>query len=239
MTKSETISRLKKELLSFKGNCFESSEKLNNSLWFLKDAFPREKFPLGCVHEFLAFNNEDIAATRGFISTLLSNLIDEKNYAVWINRNNDHYPSALPSFSLSPQNCLFIRHYNEKELLWVTEEFLKHEQLTALVAEIRSLDFTTSRRFQLAVEKSKATAFILRTDEKKLGNNTCVSRWQVKSIPSNPEYPGIGFPCWQVDLQRMRNGKPITIELECINGKLQILHQQAAVHIHIPKKVAG
>jgi protein ImuA len=221
------------------GISHETSTTLNNSLWFLKDAFPHGSFPLGAVHEFLAFNPEDKAASLGFISSVLSNLINNENICIWISPNKDYFPSALPAFSLCPDNCFFIRHHNEKELLWVTEEFLKYDQITAVVVEINSLDFTTSRRFQLAVEKSKVTAFVLRTDHKKICNNACVSRWQVKSIPSHPAFPGVGFPCWEINLQRMRNGKPYTLELECIHGKLQLLTPSPAIAIHHSKKAAG
>jgi protein ImuA len=241
MNKAEIIATLKKDLQSIQGLRQVNSNMLDEALWFFKDAFPAGKIPLACVHEFQAFNAEDMAASRGFISAVLSNLVLENNIAVWISHQQDHFPSALSKFSLSPDRFLFVRHSNEKELLWVAEEFLKYNQLTALVAEFKKLDFTASRRFQLAVEKSKVTAFILRTDAGKITNHSCVSRWQVKSIPSltNNDLPGIGYPAWEVALLKMRNGKPLTLEVECRNGKLHLLKQQQAMLIHPHKKATG
>ena len=206
MNRSETIAALRKQLMPLQGFGQINNDKLSNALWFFKDAFPNGQFPLGCVHEFQAFSPEDMAASRGFISSILSHLLHEKNIVAWISNRQDHFPSALSKFAISPDQFLFIRHSNEKELLWVAEEFLKYDQLSALVAEFKSLDFTASRRFQLAVEKSKVTAFVLRTDSSKITNNSSVSRWQVKSIPSSGnDLPGVGFPAWEVALQKIRN----------------------------------
>lgn len=240
MNKAEIITTLKKELQTFQGLRRTNNNLLDEALWFFKDAFPNGQFPLGCMHEFLAFNPEDMAASRGFISSILSNLLKAKNIAVWISSQRDHFPSALSKFALSPDLLLFVKHNNEKELLWVAEEFLKYDQLSALVAEFKNVDFTASRRFQLAVEKTKATAFILRTDATKLTNNASVSRWLVKSIPSNNnDLPGIGFPSWEVSIQKMRSGKPFTVEVECRNGKLHLLSQQKTIVIPSLKKATG
>lgn len=241
MNKAETILKLRKDISSFEGMHALNSDSLDKALWFFRDAFPNGKFPLGCVHEFLAFNPEDMSASRGFISSILSQLLSEKKMAVWISNKQNHFPAALRKFALSPEQLLFVVHNNEKELLWVAEEFLKYNQLSALVAEFRSLDFTTSRRFQLAVEKSKVTAFVLRTDASKIVSNSSVSRWQVKSIPSGSynDLPGISFPSWNVELQRMRNGKAFSIDIECRSGILSPANQPAAIIIQSPQKAVG
>ncbi|RYF91424.1 MAG: Error-prone repair protein ImuA [Chitinophagaceae bacterium] len=240
MNRAAIISALKKDLQTLQGLHRVHNHALDEALWFFKAAFPAGQFPLGCVHEFQAFTAEDMAASRGFISSILSHLLQDKNMAVWISRQQDHCPPALPAFSISPDRFLFVRHHNEKELLWVAEEFLKYEQLTALVAEFSHLDFTASRRFQLAVEKSKVTAFVLRTDAGKITNNASVSRWQVKSIPSaKTGLPGVGFPAWEVALLKMRNGKPLTVSLEYRNGRLQLLQQAQTIVIASPEKATG
>jgi protein ImuA len=238
VNKAEIISTLKREIQPMQGLSKATEPSLDAALWFLKDALPAGKFPLGCSHEFLAFHPEDMAATRGFICSLLSHIIKGEKIGVWISGSRDHFPTALHKFSVSPDQFFFIRHHNEKELWWVAEEFLKYEQLSVVVVELRALDFTVSRRFQLAVEKSQVTAFVLRTDEKNIRPNTCVARWQIKSIPSYNEagLPGVGFPCWQVELQRIRNGKPALVELQYRHGKLTLLNAGSTLQILSPKK---
>lgn len=241
MNKADIISRLRKEISPLEGMAPVSAENLDKALWFFKDAFPNGKFPLGCVHEFLAFNAEDMAASRGFISSVLSQLLSDKKLAVWISSKQNHFPSALRKFAVSPDHFLFVKHHNEKELLWVAEEFLKYNQLSALVAELRSLDFTASRRFQLAVEKSKVTAFVLRTDASKVMANSSVSRWHVSSIPSANynDLPGITFPAWHVELQKIRNGKPASFDIEYRNGELALVTPPLSIVIHSPQKATG
>ena len=75
---------------------------------------------------------------------------------------------------------------------------------------MRELNFTSSRRLQLAVEQSRVTGFIIREDPKQLGTTACISRWKINSLPSAlpDKMPGLGFPRWQVELLKARNGKP-------------------------------
>src|ERR1700684_950556 len=100
------------------------------------------------------------------------------------------------------------------------EEALKCSGLAAVVGEMPELSFTTSRRFQLAVEQSRVTGFVLRSHPRNLNTNTCVSRWKIKPLPSHAEddLPGLGFPRWQVELQKIRNGKPGVWQVEWAAG---------------------
>jgi protein ImuA len=79
-----------------------------------------------------------------------------------------------------------------------------------VIGEIPEISFTTSRRFQLAVEQSRVTGFVLRSNPRNLNTNACVSRWKIKPMPTYTEddLPGPGFPRWQVELLKIRNGKP-------------------------------
>lgn len=90
------------------------------------------------------------------------------------------------------------------------EEALKCEGLAAVIAEVRELDFKQARRLQLAVESSKVTGFVLRSDPRKAGATACMARWQVIPMPSELKngMPGVGFPRWQIELLKVRNGRP-------------------------------
>ena len=103
----------------------------------------------------------------------------------------------------------------EKEILWVMEEALKCEGLAAVIAETPEISFTASRRFQLAVEQSRVTGFIIRRNPKNLAT-ACVTRWKISPLPSATEdgLPGVGFPRWNVELLKVRNGTPGKWQLE-------------------------
>src|SRR5690606_36927748 len=65
-------------------------------------------------------------------------------------------------------------------------------------------------RMQLAVEQSGVTGFILRKVSRKSVSNIATARWKITPLPSNTAegMPGIGFPRWNVELLKVRNGQP-------------------------------
>ncbi|HSF44930.1 MAG TPA: hypothetical protein VLA58_02935, partial [Chitinophagaceae bacterium] len=160
--------------------------------------------------------------------------------AVWIGQSPIIFPPALKSFGLEPDRMIFISIQKEKDLLWAMEEALKCGGVSAVIGEIRDLSFTGSRRFQLAVEQSNVTGFVLRTAPRILNTTASVSRWKISSLPSKPvdDLPGVGFPRWQVELQKVRNGKPGSWQLEWVNGKFNILTVSNTI-IHELKKKTG
>ena len=105
------------------------------------------------------------------------------------------------------------------------EEALKCEGIAAVVGEIPELSFTFSRRLQLAVEQSRSTGFIIRNNSRKLDTTACIARWKVSSLPSMSynNMPGVGFPRWNVELLKVRNGKPGTWQIEYAGGKFRYL----------------
>lgn len=241
MEKAEIIAQLRRDIMPAHSLDLIPCPSLNDELWFIRDAFPGQQFPLGCLHEFVAKNAEEIAATRGFIHVLVSHLLKENNTAVWINSQDDHFPPALSRFNVSPNQLLFIKHQQQKELWWVVEEFLKYKPLTVLIAELDMLDFTASRRFQLAVERSGLTAFIIRTGVNGKNNNTVNARWQLSTLPSlNMDgLPGIGFPSWKVELIKMRHGKTASHDVVWNYGKLLLRSQFNEISLRPAKKMAG
>jgi protein ImuA len=153
---------------------------------------------------------EQLAASTGFMAGVLSSLAAKGGVCLWINRYQRLFAPSLSFFNIPPHHIIFVDVNREKDILWVMEEALKCEGLTAVIAELQTITFAQSRRLQLAVERSKATGFILHNDPQKAGASTCVARWQVTSLSSETEggLPGIGFPRWQVELLKVRNGKP-------------------------------
>jgi protein ImuA len=217
--KANAIEELQMEILRLQGFTSVSNTALNIELGPLKEAFPSGSFPLGAVHEFLSTHPEDAAATSGFVSGLLSSLMGNSGITLWISSSRTLFPPALKSLGLEPDRFIFIDIQREKDVLWAVNEALKCGALSAVVGEVREMDFTTSRRLQLAVEHSKVTGFILRNNFRKLNTTACVSRWKITLLPSESihDLPGIGFPKWRVELLRMRNGKSGVWDMQFIN----------------------
>jgi protein ImuA len=216
---ADIITRLQKEILSLQGlKHTTGNEAVDMGLGYINHAFPGHEFPLGAIHELVA---EDTGATNGFLAGILSALMVNNGVLVWISASRTLFPPALSSFGISPEKIIFIDLQKEKDLLWAMEEALKCNGLAAVVGELKELNFTASRRLQLAVEQSRVTGFVLRAH----ANNTtaCVTKWKITSLPSGlyDDMPGIGFPRWNIQLLKVRNGKPGSWQVEWVNGKFR------------------
>jgi protein ImuA len=219
-SRREILANLKSELLSWQGFKHASKNMVDVGLGRINEAFPNGVFPIGAVHEFRASAPEDLAASTGFIAGILTALLHSQGAAVWIGVGCTLFPPALTLFGINPEHIFIVTPKSEKDVVWTIEEALKYEALGAVVAEVASLTLIESRRLQLAVEKSRVTGFILVRTPHKQDTTTCVTRWQISSLPSSlpAGMPGVGFPRWKVELLKVRNGRPGTWQLEWADG---------------------
>jgi protein ImuA len=229
-SKLAAINQLKKDLLVLQG--FKMASKRNDidtGLGVILKSFPESVFPLGAIHEFVVSDPESRSATMGFMSGILSALAKNNRVILWISPPGTVFPPSLIQFNLDPERIIFVTPQRKKDLVWVIEEGLKCDGLAAVVGELNDLNFTESRRLQLAVEQSRVTGFIIRKTKQSPQPNACIARWQIHSLPSQPEagLPGIGHPRWQVELLKIRNGQPGNWELEWHAGRFR--HVQPSI----------
>ncbi|MHB8207143.1 ImuA family protein [Mucilaginibacter sp.] len=220
-TKQELIERLQKDILQWEG--YKPPSVGMRSLVGLgpvEAAFPNGVFPVAAVHELVCGSAEQAAAGGGFVTGILSALLKQGGICIWIGRARRLFAPALTVFGVAPHKIIFISLTKDKDALWVMEEALKCAGLTAVVCEVRELDFKQSRRLQLAVEQSRVTGFVLRNASGKLNSTACAARWQVKALPSAHlnGLPGLGFLRWQVELLKVRNGQTGNWILEWKDG---------------------
>ncbi len=228
--KKDIINRLQKNILLWQG--FKApSPGITNSVGLgpVEAAFPNGVFPLGTVHELVCDNTEQATVCAGFVSGLLSVLMQNGGACLWIGLSKNVFPLALKAFGVEPDKVIFINLSKDKDVLWAIEEALKCAGLAAVVGELREIDFKQSRRLQLAVEKSHVTGFILRNYSDKLGSTACAARWRIKPLPSESidDLPGLGFPRWQVELLKIRNGQPGSWIIEWVDGKFMHVDKPA------------
>jgi protein ImuA len=215
--KKNIVEQLQKQILSMQG--FVPAPAGTSGLFGLgpiESAFPNGIFPVGAIHEFISTSKEQMAASEGFIAGLLSKLMQQGNACLWISKSRMLFPPALRTFGVTPDRVIFIDLNREKEILWAMEEALKTDGLAAVIAELPELDFSQSRRLQLAVEKSRVTGMVIRTSPRFMGNTACAARWQIMHLPSeqHEDLPGVGFPRWHIELLKVRNGQPGSFQLE-------------------------
>jgi protein ImuA len=226
--KTNIISGLQKDILLMQG--FKPANTQNNTaaLDLIKQAFPCSVFPLAAVHEFFCTCVEETAATGGFIAGIISSLMKTGTPSVWISSTKNIFPPALKGFKIDPHKIIFIQCQKPKDILWTIEEVLKCDSVSAVVGEINEIGFTESRRLQLATEQTKATGFLIRNNPKNL-STACVTRWRIKPLPTEKKtsLPGIGLPKWNVDLLKVRNGKPGSWQMQWRKGKFELIQKPA------------
>jgi protein ImuA len=229
--KAKVISQLQQDILLLQGYKPADGNTVDIGLGFINEAFPNGSFPLGAVHEFLSLGAEDTAATSGFIAGLISPLMGSGGISLWISCARKLFPPALKNFGIQPDRFIFIDLQKEKHITWAMEEALKCSALTAVIGEMKEINFTSSRRLQLAVEQSKVTGFILRNNPSNLNATACVARWKISPLLSetSDDMPGIGFPHWKVELLRIRNGKPGRWEVKWENGRFQPIYKITSI----------
>ena len=240
--KADIIASLQKEILSMQGYKAEGDDTVNVGLEPIIRSFPNGIFPTGTIHELLTEAPEHTAASGGFITGLLAALMQRGGACLWISTTRRFFPPALKAFGVEPHRFIFVDLLREKDVLWALEESLKCEGLAAVIADLAEISFTEPRRLQLIVEKSGVTGFILRTDPRKLNQLASTARWRILPLPSQLEgdMPGVGFPRWQVELLKVRNGKTGKWKVEWATDHFALIPDQVIPAISgDPERKAG
>jgi len=230
-TKNDIFEKLQKQIFSLQGfNAPTQGKHVNFGLGPVEQSFPNHVFPTGAVHELVSSSPVDAAATTGFMAALLGKLMHAGGLSLWISRKRTLYPPALKFFGIDPDRVIFIDVKNEKDLLWMTEEALKCQALSAVIAEIKDMDLTASRRLQLAVEQSRVTALLHRMNPGTMGNTACAARWKITPIASflADDMPGVGFFRWDVQLLKVRNGESGKWQIQWKAGRFD--HLKIMIH---------
>lgn len=222
--KRELFQKLQQDILLWQGFKPVSAGKAERiGLGEIENSFPGGVFPKKAIHEFIIIAPEHSAASDGFIAGLLAILMENGAACIWVSTSRRLFPASLSLFNVAPERIIFMDVENEKDVLWITEEALKCEGLAAVVAELNNVSLIESRRLQLAVESSGVTGFILRKDGNKTASSVATARWKISPLPSENEngMPGLGFPRWQVELLKVRNGNPGSFVLEWAGEKFE------------------
>src|ERR1051326_2400609 len=107
--RADILFQLQKEILQLQGfGRLASDDLIRPVLGPIDLSFPNGVFPLASVHEFLTGSAEDIAATSGFISCLLSSLMSKGGVTVWISPSQTIFPTAIKLFNVEPDKIIFI-----------------------------------------------------------------------------------------------------------------------------------
>lgn len=171
------------------------------------------------LHEVAVENPGDAGAGAGFCAVLLARLAGGRDGPIlWCQRPaatdaGEIYPHGLARFGLDPGRLIAVRARRDRDVLWALEEGLASTATVAVLGEIGALDLTASRRLQLAAERARTPAILLRQAGRARDNSAAVTRWRIAAAPSRPRGLAMvlgepGDPCWRARLVRCRGGAP-------------------------------
>ncbi len=190
--------------------------------------FAAAGMPCGTLHEATSAESRSGGALTGFAAALLSCLAARRAGAVlWVTEPDGGREAGAPNaeglarFGLDPARVVLVRARCVAEMLWAVEEGVQAKGVCAVVAEMRgaprALDLTASRRLLLRAEAGGATAFLLR-HAGGAAPTAAVTRFRIAARLSggreDRRLAPLGRPGWRVELQRNRDGRPGTVELE-------------------------
>jgi protein ImuA len=188
---------------------------------------------LGGLHEVSAATptlSDDAAATLFSVGIAARAEAGSGRRVLWALTRFDLYAPGLEQAGLNPATLLFVEVKEDKDVLAVMEDGLRHGGLAAVVGEVKRADMVATRRLQLAA-MSGGTPALLARRWRKAGISplselsAAMTRWRIACAPSDRlPAPGVGRARWTVELARQRGGPPFTLELEACDdtGRLAL-----------------
>lgn len=171
----------------------------------IDQTLPWGGLPRAALHEVIAA--DDSAAAAGFSAVVLARLAGGDGTVAWCRRRRERhgallYGLGLAAFGIDPARLILVRTGSERELLWAMEEGLRSGALAAVAGELGAAAPIALRRLQLAAERHRVTALLLRPSALAEAASAAVTRWRVASAAGGP----FARPRWRVTLTRCRSG---------------------------------
>ncbi|MDO6415373.1 protein ImuA [Sphingomonas sp. BIUV-7] len=161
----------------------------------------------------------DAAATL-FLAGIAARLSEGGGTVLWAVTRFDLYSPGLEQVGLLPDRTLYVEAKEDKDVLAVMEDGVRHGTLAAVVGEVRRADMIATRRLQLAAGERAVPVFLFRRWRRSgacplAEPSAAATRWRIGCAPSAPlGIPGVGMPRWSIELVRQRNGAPFSFIME-------------------------
>jgi protein ImuA len=198
---------------------------------------------LGGLHEISPATptlTDDAAATLFTVGVAARAAAGTGRRVLWAVTRFDLYAPGLEQAGLDPATLLFVEAREDRDVLAVMEDGLRHGALAAVVGEVKRADMVATRRLQLAAMSGNTPALLARRWRRQgvcpLSElSAAMTRWRIACAPSQRlPAPGVGRARWMVELARQRGGPGFSLELEACDdtGRLALpaapLHRETA-----------
>ncbi len=173
---------------------------------------------------------DDAAATLFAVGVAARAAAWSGRRVLWALTRFDLYAPGLEQAGLNPATLLFAEVREDKDVLAVMEDGLRHGGLAAVVGEVKRADMVATRRLQLAAMAGNTPALLSRRWRRQgvcplTDLSAAMTRWRIASAPSTRlPAPGVGRARWTVELARQRGGPGFAMELEACDdtGRLAL-----------------
>ena len=190
----------------------------------LDRALPENGLKLDGIHEASGASAADGPAAAAFLAALLARLAHSGRRGTVLvcqSRNGAARSGRLHGpgwrdLGLDPAELLVVRARRDRDVLWAMEEGLRCGALTAVLAEVESIELTASRRLSLAAREGRTPALLLRHDGLSPAS-AALTRWRVAVLPGGGDVldeTAPGPPLWRLCLARCRGGRTASCDVE-------------------------
>jgi len=211
--RERVISDLRERIALLEGVSATKAGCLSFGVPEIDAALPGGGLAYGALHEFAGggAGTVDGAAAALFAAGIAART---KGPIVWCLTRPDLFFPALAQVGLHPDRVIFVESDKEEDVLANMEEGLSFGGLGAVVGELVRLPMVSSRRLQLAAERTGTLALAVRrwrrqTEANDFGQPTAsTTRWRVSVMPSEElPVPGVGRAQWLLELMRVKAGE--------------------------------
>lgn len=166
---------------------------------------------LGQLHEIAPVESGDEPAALGFALALVARHLARVRGEALLVVGQGHplpYGHGLAGIGLDPRRLLLFEVGNDGDAYRALEESLRVQGLAAVAGLIdAALPLTQSRRLHLAAARTDLLLLVLRPPGAE-SPNVATTRWRIAAGKALRDRFGcIERPCWQVTLDRSRNGR--------------------------------
>ena len=174
---------------------------------------PHGGLACGALHEVVPQSESCRAAAFGFIAAIVARLARACPFIFVLPSYVERQYGRLSGHGLNALGCdparlVVVETAQRKDTLWAIEEALHSAGPQAVAACIDKLDLKLSQRLHLAALAAGVPLFLLRPAPT-LEASAAATRWRVDTAKAARDRFGlIARPCWHLQLERCRNGRP-------------------------------
>ncbi|WP_105435479.1 ImuA family protein [Neorhizobium tomejilense] len=211
--RERVISDLRERIASLEGVSARKAGCLSFGVPEIDAVLPGGGLAYGALHEFAGGGSGTVDGAAAALCAA-GIAARTKGRIVWCLTRPDLFFPALAQVGLHPDRVIFVESDKEEDVLANMEEGLSFGGLGAVVGELVRLPMVSSRRLQLAAERTGTMALAVRrwrrqTEANDFGQPTAsTTRWRVSVMPSEElPVPGVGRGQWLLELMRVKAGE--------------------------------